>query len=488
MARAPLSVDVCDLAWGPVTVRVAWTLLQRGVAVRPEILTDARDHVWYHLPPDLSVADAEDRAERLTTELVDRASNQAKPDPWPEDAELRLPQRWRNRLHGSVAPLAGWVLRLHYADGLDLDRVAWRTGEDRLAVEAAREGLREVVRRVAADDGFPLDAWPEARLDRLIHRLACLPPDDGPPLMEVVEGKHPDAAAGHVRAARALALARQGLIRYADLVPPPGGGRPVQELTLVALQFDREARVHRAAVAREARGVRIPLGDDTLLLDGHDLPAVQDLLVLATQVGAPRREHLRGVVLRGHGRMSRHGVLGPLADGVERAVRAVPFGGVDGLEELPEMLPRPPSAWPMWAGVGALALATALILRAAWQPLVPPVVHPLVAEATPGRGGVWVAFDVDDEADVVIVRQVGQALEPVLDSYTPSDKLRLATGDGSYRTHTVADGVLIASLSEPVDDLRVLLARAQQAAHPLDALAAELRRAQRGSDVWTWRP
>jgi hypothetical protein len=120
--------------------------------------------------------------------------------------------------------------------------------------------------------------------------------------------------------------------------------------------------------------------------------------------------------------------------------------------------------------------------------LVPPVVHPLVAEATPGRGGVWVAFDVDDEADVVIVRQVGQALEPMLDSDTPSDKLRLATGDGSYRTHTVADGVLIASLSEPVEDLRVLLVRAQQATHPLDALAAELRRAQRGSDVWTWRP
>lgn len=488
MRPSPLSTDVCDLAWGPVTVRVVWTLLHAGVTVRPDLIVDARDHVFYHLPPDAPVHVAEDRAERLTLEFVARAQGQAPAEPYAEDWLTPPSLRWRRRLHASLAPLAAWVLRLHYADRLDLDRVAWRTGEDRLACEAAREGLREVVRRAAADDGVPLDAWPEARLDLLMHRLASLSPDEGPPLQELVDGKHPDLLTRHVTGSRALGLVRRGDLRRDMLVPPPGGGRPVQELTLVALQLDRDGKAHRDTVQAELPGVRVPVGDDVLLIDGLHLQSVHDVLSLAAQVGAPGRQNLRGIVLRGHGRMSRHGVLGPLAEQVELALRAVPWGQIEGMDDLPDVLPAPPSAWPVWTAAVAAAALAFVVARAAAQPLVPPVVHPLVADATPARGGVWVDFDVDDEADLVIVRRERTALATVLSSASPSEKLRFANGDGSYRLHTLGDGLLIASLSEPLPDLERRVASAGQAADPLAALASSLRRDHPRADVWTWSP
>ncbi|HMV69455.1 MAG TPA: hypothetical protein PKA64_21615, partial [Myxococcota bacterium] len=108
-----LSADTVDLSWGPVTVRVAWTLLTCGVAIKPEILRDARDHVWFHLDPTTPVAVAEDRAEDLVRGFIARARGQAPEEPWPQDLDMPLSPRWRSRLTGSLAPLAAWVLRLH---------------------------------------------------------------------------------------------------------------------------------------------------------------------------------------------------------------------------------------------------------------------------------------------------------------------------------------------------------------------------------------
>lgn len=488
MTTSPgLSADTADLSWGPVTVRVAWTLLTCGVAIKPEILNDARDHVWFHLDPTTPVSVAEDRAEQLVRAFIGRARGRPVDEPWPQDLDMPLSPRWRSRLTGSLAPLAAWVLRLHYADGVDLQRVAARTGEDLLAVEAAREGLREVVRRAAADDGVPLDGWSEARLDRLMHRLACMAPDGGPSLLEVVEGRHPDWSAHCVRSARALTLVQRGLLDKAQLLPPPSGGRPTDTITVVALHFQREIRGQRRALAKEISAIAVPLGDDMLLVDGADLEQVREVLVLAAEVGAPNRDQLRGAVLRGPGRWSRHGIIGPVYDQAASALRAVPWATVEGLGELPPPLPEPPSARNAWVAVAMLAAVAFVLISASLRPLVPSAVHPLEVESTPGRGGVWVSFDVDEEAYVVVVRAHEHELEVLLDSQHPADKVAWATGDGSYRLHTPhseGDGLLVASSSAAIADLPALIEAARKTEDPIEALATALEGDDHGADVW----
>lgn len=481
-----LSADVADLAWGPVTIRVAWTLLTLNVAPRPEILRDVRDHVWFHLDPATPVAAAEDKAERIVNAFVARAHSKPLEDPWPQDADMPLSPRWRTRLVGSLAPLASWVHRLHYADGIDLPRVAERTGEDLLAVEAAREGLREVVRRAGADDGVPLDAWPEARLDRLIHRLACMAADGGPSLEEIAQGRHPDWAQHCPRAARTLTLVQRGYLTLADLVPPTRGARPTDVVTLVALHFHRDARGQRLGLAKELNAITIPAGDDVLLVDGSNLEAIREVLVLAAEVATPSRDQLRGAVLRGPGRWSRHGLLGGLVDQVEPAIRSTAWGVVEGIGELPEPLPEPPSARGAWAATAALGLVTAVVVSFALQPEVPPITHPLRATAAEGRGGVWLDFDVDEDAYVLVVRERDKALDVVLESRDPADKIRLSSGDGSYLTHVRGEAVLIASSSSSFADLPSLINAAKGAERPVDALSTLITEQLPGADVWTW--
>lgn len=475
--------DITVRGWGPVTIRVAWTLVAQGVTVRPEVLRDARDHVWFHLAPDTSVVAAEDRAEWLTQAFVARARGRVPVEPFVDDREMALPQLWRDRLHRGLSTNARWVLRMHLADRHPLDAVAARMGEDVLALEAAREGLREVVRRTAKKDGVDLDGWADDRLDHLLHRLVVLPPASEPPLLEIVDGLHPEHIARCVRSTRALHLVRMGVLKRADLVPPHGIARPNERVRVLALSLHPDARAQRRQLMRELGARSFPVGDDLLLVDSTDVDAVVDVLRLAAEVGAPSRDHLRGALVEGPGRWSKHGVIGPLVAEVAAPVRSIPWGTIDDVCELPGKLPEPPSPRWAWTGVAAAALVTAAVLHTAFRPLPPPVDHPLAVTAVPARQGIWLDFDVDEDAYVFVVREQAGQLDVVLDSHRIADKIAHATGDGRYRLHAVGDGLLVASASHPIPRLAELVAKADASPAPLEELAGTIREGDPKVDV-----
>lgn len=477
----PSDVAVC--AWGPVTVRVAWSLVAHGVKIKPEVLRDARDHVWLHLSEDTPGHVAEDRAETLTAAFVARARGKSWQPRFVEDADMELPQHWRDRLHRGLSKVAEWVLRLHIADGHPLTLVAERVGEDLLTVEAALEGLREVLRQTARLDGEDLESWDEARLDHLLHRLAVMPPAHEPPLLEVVDGLHHEHMTACIRSTRAYHLVRMGALKRADLVPPHGEARPTDRVRALVLHFHPDARQHRDAVTRELGVKTFPMADDLLMVDVSDPQPALEVLRLAAEVGKPSRDHVRGALLEGPGRWSKHGLIGPLVDEAKDAVRSVPWGTLDDLDELPAPLPAPPSARWAWASVAAMALLTAGVIQVAFAPDPPPIDHPLQVQVTPARSGWWLEFDVDDEAYVFVVRQEEGELAVVLDSTHIKDKVAHATGDGAYRLHTVGDGVLVASASHPLPALDTLTHEARSTEAPLAELAAAIRAVDPKADV-----
>jgi hypothetical protein len=487
VSAAPLApeddTDVAGRGWGALTVRVAWTLTVHGVAVKPDVLRDAREHVLHHLDPSISIREAEDLAEPLTAMFVARARGRAWADPFADDREIPLSPRWRARLHRGLSRNAAFVLRMHHADGHPLETVAKRLGEDPLAVEAAREGLREVLRRVAAADEVSLDGWPDARVDALLHRLATMAPDKGPDLLEVVDGLHPDHLAACPRSARAHHLVRTQTLRRQDLVSPEGTARPIDRVRVLALHFHPDGKRHRAALAKELTVARFPVGDDLLLVDLRNEADARRVIDLACELGRPMRDHLRGALLEGPGRWSRHGLLGPLVDEAASAVRAVPWGTLDGVGELPAALPPPPSARRVWAAVAVASMVASLVMNFALRPDDAHVDHPLTVTSVSARQGVWLDFDVDDMAYVALLRVQGSQIDVLLDGSNVADKARYSTGDGGFRLHAVGDGLVVASASEPIQNLPTIVASAHASADPLAAIEEKLREVSDSIDV-----
>lgn len=322
VAPGPRTQDVAVSGWGPLTVRVAWTLLACGVNIRPQVLRDARDHLLYHLDPSATVAHAEDQADIHTRRFVANARRQRLDEQWPQDWAMPLSPRWRDALERTLTPLTQAVLRQHYADARPMADLASALQVDRITLEGARGGLREVVRHAACTDGVPLDEWPVERLDKLIARLAAFTPTRCPDprtLPEAERGRH---ASYCPRCSRTLRLLAAEVLSDGDLEPPLGTARPRHHCTVLALNLHPDGRQHRKTLVREADFPCFPAGEDLLLMDWTSPGEATELLVLATQVATPRREHLRGVVLSGPGRWSRHGLLGPLATEAERAVRS----------------------------------------------------------------------------------------------------------------------------------------------------------------------
>jgi len=483
ISSSPLPPDVAVHGWASLTVRVAWTLLALRVRPRPELLRDARDHVLFHLGPGTPLTRAEDLATHYTRQLVARARRQVLRDPWPQDMEMPLSHRWRRALDQAMRPLGRAVFRHHYGYGRPLDTLAGQLQVDRIALEEARGGLREMVRRVAIQDELPLDSWAAERMDRLLVRLAALSVHDSPPLDEVAEGCHQEWVQTCPRVDRTVRLVRAGVLTSEDLVPPAWAARPSDRTRVLAVQLHPDAREHLDTLAAEAGGHAQVLGDDILLLDGDEDARGIEVLTLAAEIGRPRAEHVRAVTLEGPGRWSKLGLLGPLAAQAHLRLRAQPWGVVDGHGELPACLPPPPSARPWWGVVGVLAVLTVVLGVWSLQPSPPPVDHPLDAAFTPGRGGVWAAFDTDEEAHVTLIRRVGDRLEVVLAGQDAADKVQFATGDGSFRMHAVADGVLIAATSSPVDTLGDMLVEARGAGEPLEDLAGRIRSHDPGAAV-----
>lgn len=483
ISSSPLPPDVAVHGWAAITVRVAWTLLALRVRPRPEVLRDARDHVLFHLDPTTPLTHAEDLAAHYTRGFVARARQRPLVDPWPQDAAMPLGKRWRRALDQAMRPVGRQVFQHHYGYGRPLAQLARQLQVDTLTLEEARGGLREMVRRIAVQDELPLDGWSEERLDRLLVRLAALSVHDSPPLDEVAEGCHREWIRVCPRVDRTSRLVRAGVLTSEDLVPPAWAARPNGRVKVLAIQLHPDARAERQVLADEIGGHIQLLDDDLLLVDGGEDARSYEVLQLAAEIGRPRAEHLRAVLLEGPGRWSRLGLLGPLCDEARAGLRAQPWGVVEGHGELPETLPPTPSSRPWWGAVGALALVTVLVGILALQPSPGPVDHALDVSFTPGRGGVWAAFDTDEEAHVTLVRQVDGRLEVVLDGADPAAKAAFATGDGSFRMHAVADGVLVASTHGPVADLGDLLHDARDASLPLSELARRIRQQDPGAAV-----
>jgi hypothetical protein len=486
LLSSPPPADVAQHGWAAITVRVAWTLLTEGVRVRPTVLRDARDHALFHIAPDLPLPVAEDRAATHVARFVARARRRSVEDPWKQDAEMQFSPRWHRVLEHALTPLTGALFRYHYGDGNSLEQLERTLNVDRIALEAGRGGLREILRRSGCADGLPFDQWPAARLDRMLRRLAAYAPGPCPAPLEVVEGHHRDHVARCPRCDRMYRLIRQEILVPADLVPPLAAARPTSALRVLALHFHPDGRRHREIFAREANLPSFPVGEDLLLLDLQDAEAVQRLMVLAAEVGRPHRDHLRTVALEGPGRWSGHGLLGPLVDRAEMEVRSKPWGVVDGGGELPPPLPPPPSARRWWTGVATLSALCAGLSMAAFAPGGVEAAFPAAVEFTEARGGVWVDFHVDERAHVAIYRVHEGKVEALVEPKVPADKAPLAVGDGSYLVHAAGSAVAVVSSVQPLDS-RELLAEATAAEDPMEALAVRVRSLDPGADVHVWR-
>lgn len=482
VSPGPKSDDVASHGWPGLTVRIAWTLLSSGVKLRPEVLDAARAHVIFHLPPSTELPKAEDRAEHLTRRFIATARGREHVDPWPGDAEMPLTDRWARAILHLRDRVTASVFRMHYGDRRSLTWIENKLGVDRIAVEAARAGLREVLKRTAREDHVPLDVWPPERLDRVLARLAAWSPDQCPPMYDVVNGAHVTHVAACPRCNRMVRLVKSGKIEVDALQAPTLRARPRGELDLLVLAFHPEGRRHRARLAEALPGPSHAVGDDLLLVDMADAERVEPVLRMAAELGRPERHLVRGARVSGPGRWSRFGPVGPTFEAGQNEVRGRPWGTVDGIGVLPEALPKPPSARVAWAGTVGLA-ATALF--SAWIVMAP------ATGATPeqlvrfvdGGAGTWVQLDVADRDRVALVAAPGGELEPVLLGADPLEKTAYAVGDGTYRLQVPGRDVLVVTSSEALD-LQPLIEEAGRAPSPLDALHLAVRRTVPGARVF----
>ena len=83
--------------WGPVTIRVAWTLYQAGLEPTKQ-LTAAREHVLLSLPTTLHANQAEELAEHFTVEFIQRLRNGNYRPREIESCGIEPQYRWRTAL------------------------------------------------------------------------------------------------------------------------------------------------------------------------------------------------------------------------------------------------------------------------------------------------------------------------------------------------------------------------------------------------------
>ncbi len=484
VSPGPKSRDVAVRGWSGITVRTAWTLLAQGVKVRADVLTDARAHAIRCIPASTPLPHAEDLAAQATRDFVLRARGRRPDDPWPQDVAMPLSPRWVRALERSTDAVGAALFRKHYGDNRPLARLESSLGVDRTHLEAARGGLREVVRRIGQADGLPFDTWPVERLDRVLERLAAFASGPCPPALDVAEGAHREHVRNCPRCDRLARLVRAGILTIDDLLPPSIGARPTGATTAIVLQFHPDARPLRPALLGELDVPAHPLGDDLLLFDGAHAKAVKAAVHTAAEVAAPHRTQLRGAWLEGDGAWSAHGLLGPLTNQIDRAVQRQTWGTAEGLGELPEPLPQPPAATGLWAGVGALAATGLVLLRLAWAATAGASPAPaLQIDFATDQAGVWASFDAPDQ-DPVGVLVLDEELHLAAEADDAAGKAPLAVGDGSFRAFG-SRGVMVVHHTDAID-LSDILAEASGAEAPLQA-AVDLVRQRHPRATVAWR-
>lgn len=481
----PKSEDVAVHGWSGITVRIAWTLLSAGVKIRPQVLDAARRHVLFHLAPGTPLPAAEDRAAHLTRQFIASARHKQRADKWPADAEMPLTERWARAIDHLKDRASRAVFRMHYGDNRSLAYVENKLQVDRLTVDAARAGLREVLRRAARQDGLPLDNWEPERLDRVLSRLASWAPDHCPPMYDVVNGAHHAHVRACPRCNRMLRLVNAGVLEVDDLQPPTLRARPRGSVELLVLHFHPDGRCHRTRLQEALPVDSHTLGEDLLLVHATDTADLHDVLAMAAELGRPVRHHLRAARVSGDGAWTALGPIGPAVELGLADVRSRAWGTVDGYGNLPEPLPKPPSARGAWFATAGLAAAA---LFSIWLAAAPATgaTPPETVRFVPSGQGTWAAFDVPEDHHVALVGALGGGLETVLAGDTILEKSRVAVGDGTYRAHVPGKAALLVSSSEALD-LASLLEGAESAVSPLDALHAGLKRSHPDARVFVSR-
>ena len=189
-----------------------------------------------------------------------------------------------------------------------------------------------------------------------------------------------------------------------------------------------------------------PLGEDILLIDLTREEDIINLVLLATELGTPVREHLRGTILTGTGRWSTHGLLGPLPSDAYQAVSHLTWGTVSSVGDLPAPLPAPPSSHRWWGLSASLSLFATLLC---WFTFGAHATHegvfPLTTEFHHDETSLWVQFDVEEEAIITMVSLEDNRLRVMNQSFDITDKAQFAVGDGTFRARTFGEQLLLVS-------------------------------------------
>lgn len=468
-----LRPDALRLAWLPVTVRVAWDLLSHGLKVRPELLRDAREHVLRSLPDGIGIDDVEQLASAYTLDYLHRVRERRYRRPAADpDATLPAPRRWRDQLVSASDHIADAVLRLHYGDGLSIERVEHNIAVDAALLVAAQEGLREATREIGRIDELPIGSWTDARLDRLLVRIANAPARGCPGPMGLLS----EAGRAHgdicPRCSRAIRLIRHGVLAPSDLFPPDG--RPLYaegQYGLLALLLHPDARRSQSVVADALGDAATPVGPDAWLIDEGDLAVIGPRLIELAELGTPLRHHLRGALVHGPIRWSKGVALGPLPTTAFEAARARPWAEIHGMAPLPPPRPPPPSSARWWIATAALALTVGLVGAAMFvvDPGERPAAPPVELVQTGAQSSL--RFDAADGAAVDVLAVVDGRVVRLGDG-SVAGKGRWATGDGDYQVHVPSPAFLLLTSPTPLADLDAIIATQLAAGGGLDGIAA----------------
>jgi hypothetical protein len=441
--------DIAFTNWPGITARVAWTLHIHSIPVTEENLDAARANAIMQIRRTENVFRSEDLAEHYTTSLICRHQRKRQNDDFPHDITVSLSQSWRDALHAQAQANIDNVLRLHYGHHQTTQKCAETTNTELLLINAGVDAIREIVVQAANADGFPLDDWSNARIDRLLRRLVAVPPEYCPKTIIIGDDLHAEHRRHCVRCDRVISLLKQEVLSPDDLVPPMNY-RPLQEVSVLAWQSSLSAILHRRRLEHSNNLNKTVLSADTILFDLADPEMLANTLHDAASKGQPALTQMRGVQITDVGAWSSLGLIGPIPNCAPNLLEAIPFGQVQGFDNLPSVAKRPTSAKRL-----LLLLVTALLVAATIglytnqpEPTLP--TFPISAQFTGGGGGIWIDFGVHDDAFITFfVEQNGQIIQKFNSQYTNSKDL-IATGDGRYRLHLKdIDALLAISGDEP---------------------------------------
>lgn len=443
--------------WYAVSVRVAWELHRQKIRVTRDTLDAARDHVFLSLPADAPATLAERLASPLTQDFVARIARHRYQEVTPHE---RLPDRQLASLRRTVEkacdPAGLYVLRLHYGERWPLSTLGPHINIPVPELNAVREGLRALTRLLLEESSLDEGLGTVDALDSALSDIALAPYGVCPEPQTLLDPEGRDHAEGCPRCGRAVRLLQAGVLVQQDLIQP--GPAPQQTpTTALALQIHPDSE-SRNALLHQFPGNATPAGEDFILLDVTNTANWQEKLTQRIRVGQPQGNHIRGAVQTGQGRWIARGLLGPVATDVLDKTRAQPWGQIEGLENLPDTLPPPPSVTRWWS----LAILTSTIAILAGLALLRPTnaqaTYPMTGSQNYSGGAISVTFDVNDRAHLgVWAIDTAGRVDVVLDSEEPAAKSELATRRGDFEIVTVHPRLLIASSDTPMPELPEIL-------------------------------